>query len=329
MSTLYLCGAGNSEGVRLAQRINEVQNRWDRLIILDDDRQKHGSSILGVTIEDSFAALGKANQEESEVQDLVARTSARRWAAHQKIGKHGLRFASMISPDVDLAGVEYDSDIIVYKSAVLGPEVTIGPSSVVFMGAVVGHESIVGKGCIIATNAVLNARVVLEEGVYVGTNATILPEVTVGAWATIGAGSVVVQDVQPGETVFGVPALVIKPSEHRAESAPSLRVATSPVEETLQDLWRTALGLDTVDRDDNFFELGGNSLAAIRLVSEIRDAFGVELPLITLFKEPTIAHVAERIQQQRIRSASSEDIQDVMRDLENLSDEEVRNLLNQ
>jgi len=328
MRTLYLCGGGNSEGVRLALRVNEAERRWDRMAILDDDTSKHGRRILDVPVEGGFGLLATADPRESDVQNLVARTAARRWAAHQKIARHGLPFATLISPGVDLAGVSFDPDILVYGNAVLGPEVTIDASSVVFMGAVVGHESIVGKGCIVATNAVLNARVVLEEGVYVGTNATILPEVTVGAWATIGAGSVVVQDVQPGETVFGVPAQVIKPADGR-EVGNRRASSTDPVESTLREIWCTVLDTDHVERDDNFFGLGGNSLAAIRIVAEIQDAFGIELPLISLFKAPTIAAISDRIHRERLRSVPDDDLRDLMDELKNMSDDQVRNMLQQ
>ncbi|MEO6194632.1 MAG: amino acid adenylation domain-containing protein, partial [Thermoanaerobaculia bacterium] len=77
----------------------------------------------------------------------------------------------------------------------------------------------------------------------------------------------------------------------------------NPVERDLALLWREVLGVEEVGREDGFFELGGHSLLATQLVSRVRDAFGVELPLRTIFETPTLAGVAAWIEQ--ARSAAS------------------------
>ncbi len=75
MTTLYLCGAGNPEGVRLALTINQAQRRWERITILDDDPSKHGQSILGVEIAGPFTALEQADPGSAGVSNMVARTT--------------------------------------------------------------------------------------------------------------------------------------------------------------------------------------------------------------------------------------------------------------
>jgi sugar O-acyltransferase (sialic acid O-acetyltransferase NeuD family) len=208
MSTLYLCGAGNSEGVRLAQTLNQKQSRWERIVVLDDDPARRGQTILGAEIAGPFALLEHA-WDSDEVANLVARTTVKRWAARCKIEDYGLSFATMISPDVDTTGAEFGKDTIVYQNAIIGPLVSMGEGAVVFMGSVVGHGSKLGRGCVVAPNAVINARVQVGDGVYVGSNATILPEVKIGSWATIGAGTVVTNNVPDGATVMGVPSKTV------------------------------------------------------------------------------------------------------------------------
>ena len=209
MRTLYLCGAGNSEGVRLAQQVNARTARWDRIVLLDDDPAKQGTRRLDVPVVGPVDALHDADPAISEVANLVARATRSRRAVRDRILSTGVPFVALVSPDVDVAGVTVGRDVIVYQNATLGPEVTLEDGACVFMGAVVGHESHVGACAVIAPNAVLNARVVLGEGAYVGSNASILPEVTIGAWAIVGAGSAVMHDVPAGATAVGVPAEVL------------------------------------------------------------------------------------------------------------------------
>ncbi|WP_028467018.1 non-ribosomal peptide synthetase, partial [Nisaea denitrificans] len=70
-------------------------------------------------------------------------------------------------------------------------------------------------------------------------------------------------------------------------------------EALLAEIWSDLLGHDRVGITANFFELGGHSLIAMRLVTRLRDSFDVDLPLSALFEAPTIAGLAERIEQLR------------------------------
>ncbi|HST59426.1 MAG TPA: amino acid adenylation domain-containing protein, partial [Longimicrobium sp.] len=81
-----------------------------------------------------------------------------------------------------------------------------------------------------------------------------------------------------------------------------------PVEQVLAGLWTELLGARRVRRRDSFFELGGHSLVATRLLSRIRRALGVELPLKALFGAPTLAALAEQVEAARAAADGTERI---------------------
>ncbi len=68
-------------------------------------------------------------------------------------------------------------------------------------------------------------------------------------------------------------------------------------EKALAAIWRELLVVENIGINDDFFDLGGQSLVAIKAVSRIRDTFEVDLPLRNLFERPTIAGLAEVIDQ--------------------------------
>ncbi|MHC5675023.1 amino acid adenylation domain-containing protein [Nostoc sp.] len=68
-------------------------------------------------------------------------------------------------------------------------------------------------------------------------------------------------------------------------------------EEVLASIWAKVLRLEQVGIHDNFFELGGHSLLATQVISRIRQAFRIEIPLQLLFENPTIATLAEALPQ--------------------------------
>jgi amino acid adenylation domain-containing protein len=70
----------------------------------------------------------------------------------------------------------------------------------------------------------------------------------------------------------------------------------TPVEEVLAGIWGELLRVDRVGRNDDFFHLGGHSLLVAQALSRIRQALGVEVPLVELFRKPTVAELAAWIE---------------------------------
>ncbi|MBT8103722.1 MAG: amino acid adenylation domain-containing protein [Gammaproteobacteria bacterium] len=68
------------------------------------------------------------------------------------------------------------------------------------------------------------------------------------------------------------------------------------LEERLADIWQRILGHERVGVFDNFFDIGGHSLPAIQVISRISEAFDIDLPIRSFFNAPTIANIAETVE---------------------------------
>jgi amino acid adenylation domain-containing protein len=66
----------------------------------------------------------------------------------------------------------------------------------------------------------------------------------------------------------------------------------TPTEQRLLPLWRDVLARQEISPDDNFFELGGHSIAALRLMARVQQEFGKRLPIVQLFRNPTVETLA-------------------------------------
>jgi amino acid adenylation domain-containing protein/non-ribosomal peptide synthase protein (TIGR01720 family) len=78
-----------------------------------------------------------------------------------------------------------------------------------------------------------------------------------------------------------------------------------PTEEITASIWAEVLHCQQVGIHDNFFELGGHSLLATQIVSRLRDAFHVALPVRSIFEAPTVAALCKEIESIRWTKESS------------------------
>src|SRR5947207_1016962 len=87
-----------------------------------------------------------------------------------------------------------------------------------------------------------------------------------------------------------------EPEQNRATVGVEYAGARTAIEEILVGIWSDILDLPQVGIDDNFFELGGHSLLATQVISRVRRAFSLELPLRSLFEWPTVAGLGRAVE---------------------------------
>jgi acyl carrier protein len=100
-----------------------------------------------------------------------------------------------------------------------------------------------------------------------------------------------------------------RPGPYQSFAAPN-----TPAEAALAEIWREVLHLERVGIHDDFFELGGHSLLMTQIISRLRGAFEIELPIRRFFESPTIAGLSVVIEGM------------LAGEISRLSDEEARRL---
>ena len=86
---------------------------------------------------------------------------------------------------------------------------------------------------------------------------------------------------------------LLQSGKARPDLAICIAPPRTPIEEKIAEIWAEVLHVDQVGIDDRFLELGGDSLQAARILVRIRDGFGVELPIESLFgNTATVAGIA-------------------------------------
>ena len=109
------------------------------------------------------------------------------------------------------------------------------------------------------------------------------------------------------------------PSAQQAQSCANFVAPQTPTEIELAAIWAEILGSDHFGIHDNFFDSGGHSLTATQLVTRTRKRFAVELSLRDFLKYPTIAGLAELIEESILSKASDEKLFALLERLESQS----------
>jgi amino acid adenylation domain-containing protein len=108
------------------------------------------------------------------------------------------------------------------------------------------------------------------------------------------------------------------PDQSRNALATEFVSPRTPTEQIIAEIWTDVLGQEKIGIYDNFFDLGGHSLLATQIISRLRTAFKIDLPVRSLFENPTVITLVERIegiltvqQLQAVPMQMAEDIEEI------------------
>jgi len=86
-----------------------------------------------------------------------------------------------------------------------------------------------------------------------------------------------------------------RPTEIPRKSSVEYILPGNELEKTIADIWREMLGVERVGRKDNIFDLGASSLLTVEANNRLQNALGRKIPLVTMFRYPTIETLASHL----------------------------------
>ncbi|MGB8543292.1 MAG: acetyltransferase [Candidatus Acidiferrales bacterium] len=193
--------------------------------ILDDDKTKAGTNVLGLPV--SYSPEGLQSFRRTLDFDRVAIGIGDNYIRNEKfqqVKACGLKPMNVIHPSAHISRfVELGVGITILAGAVVNPGTIIDDNVCVNTAASIDHDNHLETSCHIFPNATLTGGVRVGKFAYVGSGAVIAPNLVVHPYSQVGAGAVVLKDVAEGALVAGVPAIEIgkqpkRPKQFGAEA---------------------------------------------------------------------------------------------------------------
>jgi sugar O-acyltransferase (sialic acid O-acetyltransferase NeuD family) len=210
-------GRETAEAVRAINADHEARTgspRWQLLGFLDDDPQRWGEPVAGVSVLGGLDRLGEL--DDARVVVCTGHpgnyTSKRRIV--ERLGLPPQRYATLVHPAAVLApSCSVGEGTVVLAGVVATTDVAIGAHVGLMPQVVLTHDDRLDDFVTVGAGARIAGTVHVREGAYLGSGCLIRENRTIGPWALVGMGAVVTRDVPAGEVWAGVPARFVRAVE--------------------------------------------------------------------------------------------------------------------
>jgi sugar O-acyltransferase (sialic acid O-acetyltransferase NeuD family) len=199
MRVVILGAGGHAQVVAdILWRMRDAGQNISPIAYLDDNLALHGQAFLNVPV---LGATEKLAEIEHEAVIVAIGNGRIRQKLFLTLQERGATFAiarhptAVIAPDVQIGpGAMICANVVINTGAVIGQNVILNTA------CTVDHHNRIGDHAHIAPGAHLGGDVQVGEGTLVGIGAIVLPQRRLGNWSIVGGGAVVVKDVVAGET---------------------------------------------------------------------------------------------------------------------------------
>lgn len=189
---------------------------YDVIGIVDDDKRKTGTKILGVPVVDFSGGLVEFARANFDGMVIAIGDNYIRSEKFQELLELGVTPVTVVHPTAHISPfAKIGQGVMVLAHATINPGTVLEDNVCVNTSASVDHDNHLAYSCHILPNATLAGTVRIGEYAYVGSGAVVIPNLTVHKFSYLGAGAVAIKDVPEGVVSAGNPAAQIRLQEQR------------------------------------------------------------------------------------------------------------------
>ena len=209
---IYGYGGHGLEVEELARVINLKENRWEKIIFIDDAKDKIDNEKI-FSFED---IISKYSPKDIEFMTGLGEPVIRE-KLYNKVKEKDYCFAILVHPSASVAeSAVLEEGTMVAHNAFVSIKVHLFTNTLVQPMACVHHECSVGRNSVVSTSAVMGGNSSLGYNSFIGLGASVKQGISVGNGSVVGMGAIVIKNVSDRVMVVGNPARAIKMGDLRA-----------------------------------------------------------------------------------------------------------------
>lgn len=209
---IYGYGGHGLEVEELARVINLKENRWEKIIFIDDAKDKIDNEKI-FSFED---IISKYSPKDIEFMTGIGEPVIRE-KLYNKVKEKDYCFAILVHPSASVAeSAVLEEGTMVAHNAFVSIKAHLFTNTLVQPMACVHHECSVGRNSVVSTSAVMGGNSSLGYNSFIGLGASVKQGISVGNGSVVGMGAIVIKNVSDRVMVVGNPARAIKMGDLRA-----------------------------------------------------------------------------------------------------------------
>ncbi|MGP1402974.1 MAG: NeuD/PglB/VioB family sugar acetyltransferase [Catonella sp.] len=208
---IYGSGGHGLEVEELARVINLKENKWEKIIFIDDAIEK----IDNEKIFSFETIINKYMPEDIEFMTGIGEPVIRE-KIYNKVKDRGYGFAILIHPLAYVAeNVKLEEGVMIAYNAFISVKVHLSANSLIQPMASIHHECKIGRNSIVSSSVVMGGNSSLGDNSFIGIGAVVKQGINIGNGTVAGMGAVVVKDIPDKTMAAGNPAKIIKTGDIR------------------------------------------------------------------------------------------------------------------